>query len=235
MAKHATEAVDVEQLYVSATDAKPVNIDWEALGSPGESWSFAEAVDVWVHDRWHNVIVEDRTIAALVVDGRAFRGYEYEEYIYAHQEDGDYDALIASLPEGESTTVLSEYEFDSIFDVDPSTDGPMMSYWYPFDMNPHDLMSAALLLTNLPLAAVEVHGQKGLALTGGGEDLTWEICEAFIRLGWLPPAHFAMLPGVSGRGESARDKVIIAACKRTFATRVRSAQFDLDCLNERWK
>ena len=45
-------------------------------------------------------------------------------------------------------------------------------------------------------------------------DLTWEICEAFMQLGELPPLHFCRPPAMAGRGKSTRDKWIIEGCKR---------------------
>lgn len=78
-----------------------------------------------------------------------------------------------------------------------SDEGPMMNCFYPCDF--HALEDAGAALAGLPLCAVEMYdGEKGLALTGGGMDLSWEICEAYIRLGHLPPVHFD-LSDMSGR------------------------------------
>lgn len=68
-------------------------------------------------------------------------------------------------------------------------------------------------LLGLPLCVVEVEGEYGLALTGGGMDYGWEICEAYIRLGFLPPVYFDP-PNLTNRGESADDRVIMAAYQR---------------------
>lgn len=106
----------------------------------------------------------------------------------------------------------------------PSNDGPMMSYYYPLDVrDSFDPREAAKLLVHLPLVIVEFQegemsptGDYALALSGGGMDLSWEICEAFMRLGYLPPVHFSDLPQMAGRGASAKDRWIIAACRRSL-------------------
>jgi hypothetical protein len=115
--------------------------------------------------------------------------------------------------------------------VEQSSEGPMMSYWYPFEL-PGEPEACAAVLVGLPLCVVEVDGVAGLALTGGGMDLSWEICEAFIRLGSLPPFHFADLSrsrmcgrgDLTGGGEDLpysaipdRDRVIITAAVRSCA------------------
>jgi hypothetical protein len=93
------------------------------------------------------------------------------------------------------------------------TSGPMMSYYYPCVV--YNVEEAAQKLVDTCLCVVKVGDQTALALTGGGMDLSWEICEVFMLLGFLPPLHFADLPGMSGRGTSARDKRIVAACLKT--------------------
>lgn len=55
-----------------------------------------------------------------------------------------------------------------------------------------------------------------LALTGAGMDFSWEICESYINLGYLPPLHFCDLPNMAGtQYETAKIKRIMQACKRT--------------------
>lgn len=66
------------------------------------------------------------------------------------------------------------------------------------------------------MTVVEIGEDTFLALTGGGMDMSWAICETYIRLGYLPPAHYSELPAMAGRGESAGDKAIIAACIRSL-------------------
>lgn len=99
----------------------------------------------------------------------------------------------------------------------PYSEGPQMNYWYPIEHPDMDADDMARAISHLPLCVVEVDGVMGLALTGGGQDLSWEICEAFIWIGQLPPIHFADLPRMAGRGTSAHDRFIIrAALKSTY-------------------
>lgn len=89
---------------------------------------------------------------------------------------------------------------------------PMMNFAYPiseFDID--DDVKSKLNNTTL----VRIHGKLYLALTGGGMDLSWEICESYINLGFYPPVHFCDLPRMAGRGESDRDKVILAYCRES--------------------
>jgi hypothetical protein len=97
-------------------------------------------------------------------------------------------------------------------ELDHMPEGPMMNYYYPLPFDPSD--TAIAELANLPLCVVYVDEDPALALTGGGMDLSWEICEAFMRLGCLPPLHFAGLPAMAGRGENADDLRIILICEQ---------------------
>lgn len=101
----------------------------------------------------------------------------------------------------------------------PDVDGPMMNYYYPLPDSDFDENEIAKKLVDLPLVLVHFLEQDewGLALTGGGQDLSWEICEAYMLLGYLPPVHFAGdLPDEAGRGASEKDKWIIAGCLRAL-------------------
>lgn len=102
-------------------------------------------------------------------------------------------------------------------EIEDESEGPMMNYHYPLpDLGRigGDVRRAASLISDLPLCVVEfADGSISLALTGGGMDLSWEICEAFTRLGFLPPFRFAQdPPKLAGH---AIDPYLLAACKRT--------------------
>ncbi|HTQ47487.1 MAG TPA: hypothetical protein VMI75_32245 [Polyangiaceae bacterium] len=96
-----------------------------------------------------------------------------------------------------------------------SGEGPMMNYYYPCTIG--DEAEAARTLADTCLCVVRVNGETGLALTGGGMDLSWEIkCEAFMLLGHLPPVHFADLPGMAGKDvDSKRNRWIVAGCLKS--------------------
>lgn len=114
-------------------------------------------------------------------------------------------------------------------DVDEGSDcggylyaeGPMMNYSYAlpgFDMDPGE---AAEAIADLPLCLVNFEDESNdeawaLALTGGGMDLTWSIAEAFMRLGYLPPAAYCKLPDYWGDTLTRRRKWILAGCARSL-------------------
>lgn len=100
-----------------------------------------------------------------------------------------------------------------------SCDGPMMNYYYPLpNFSARDVAEFSKNLKDLPVCIVEFTDEEeyGLALTGGGMDLSWEICEAYTRCGYFPPTHFCDLPAMAGRGTSRRDRLIIQACRRSL-------------------
>ena len=93
-------------------------------------------------------------------------------------------------------------------------EGPMMSYWYPCCIS--DPENAAIALVHLPLCVVEVDHTTGLALTGGGMDLSWEICAAYMLCGYLPPLNWCMhLPRMAGPS-SQYTKMVLAGARRSL-------------------
>jgi hypothetical protein len=127
--------------------------------------------------------------------------------------------------------------------IDEEASGPMMNYYYPLPEFRGDETTSQKALYDLPLCLVhftEEEQDRGapeyaLALTGGGMDLSWEICEAFMRLGYLPPVHFAeSIPEMCGRGDSPRDKWILAGCRRSLQGQKDRAGRALRRLRERF-
>jgi hypothetical protein len=112
-----------------------------------------------------------------------------------------------------------------------TAEGPMMNYWYPIGEK-LDGEELARELGAGCLCVVRVGDEYGLALTGGGMDLSWQ---TFIKLGYLPPFHFSNLPAMC-RGTSTQDLFTIAACKRTcdvVANRVLYVKEQLSMLTPR--
>ena len=102
-----------------------------------------------------------------------------------------------------------------------SCSGPMMNYYYPISADKYSLENAKAL-ADLPVCLVwfleDNHhdGKAGLALTGGGQDLSWEICEAYMILGYLPPIHFTDLPDMAGLRMTRRVRRILSACQESL-------------------
>jgi len=104
---------------------------------------------------------------------------------------------------------------------DPDRWFPMMNCFYPITdrlelpEKPWEVLECTTI--------VDIEGMDGyaLALTGGGMDLSWEICRSFVNLGLLPPVHFAKLPRMGGRGTSERDKQLLRACLYSLMIKAR--------------
>ena len=91
---------------------------------------------------------------------------------------------------------------------------PVMSYAYPL---PNFTRDAGELQLDLDLyascvVAVELDGETVLALSGGGQDLSWEVCEAYMIAGYRPPLHFCRLPQMAGYEQSERSARLLRAC-----------------------
>lgn len=173
------------RLNCDAIDVTPQTIDWqEAMGENMEGWRSFECSTC------------DGCGRSVVVSSPGeCECREAMPTVYIANESGD----------------DSDGEVDNECDATVYNEGPQMNYFYPVRLS--DCEDAARLIARLPLCVVEFEdGRTGLALTGGGMDLSWEICEAFIALGYFPPLHFCDLPRMSDRGKSDKDKATIAAC-----------------------
>lgn len=90
---------------------------------------------------------------------------------------------------------------------------PMMSFFWPIKLRNAGPADADLLI-GLPVTLVRIADGYGIALTGGGMDLSWEIAAAYVRLGQLPPVEIR-LPIMA---EVKRDRALILAACRQSAT-----------------
>ena len=74
----------------------------------------------------------------------------------------------------------------------------------------------------------------GIIPNGGGDNYQWEIVEAFMVLGYLPPLDLCTLPDIKDRGEDRFDRWLIEGCKRATeavvdrATRYRAKLNDFE-------
>lgn len=225
---------DIENLSHRATDVKPVNVaGWHEHGDDDDNPSWWEAFNYERDDQDDvTLVASDGTVCGIVVDGEVITDYDdYREAFDPYlSEDGD-------LPEW----ALTESEFNDILtETDPyshGAEGPMMNYWYPLEYESDtfggnfDPMQAAAKLIDLPLCVVEVDGHFGLALTGGGMDLSWEICAAYITLGLLPPTHFSDLPRMADRWDESK-QLVVDAMKAALQGNIKSLQYRLERLAE---
>jgi hypothetical protein len=101
---------------------------------------------------------------------------------------------------------------------------PMMNTWWPLPDHANPDSEAASKLAAEPISMCIVYNMEseeyGLALTGGGMDLSWDIAAAYVVLGYLPPVELH-LPGFAGLGHGVAKRVTMAAMERAY--RVMSA------------
>jgi hypothetical protein len=223
--------LNIDNLSAACIDAKPISFDWSE--GYGEKWDIIQPdVSEWDYDR---------CIAWLDNEGYAYDSAENDyadalrDAIESWQEDmtdaerdaTDVAAEMDTWTRGQLMEFTDKHGIDTAdadesfrdalrdvvretMDADPYYGVPMMSYAYPLDSR-YD----ADAIADLPsTTVVTIDDEPYLALTGGGMDFSWEICESFIRLGYLPPVHFCDLPMMAGQPTEA-GKVIIAACRKS--------------------
>lgn len=123
----------------------------------------------------------------------------------------------------EAETVRVVVESDELSDL-PDVH---VNYFYALPHFRMDEQEAAKKISRLPLVIVyfphEPEGEDyGLMLTGCGMDLSWEIADAFIQLGYLPPLFLADLPRMADPLDSQKRRVLTA-----MATAIRFKQAQL--------
>ena len=92
----------------------------------------------------------------------------------------------------------------------------MMNYFYPLPGDISEEVKQSLVDTCLCLVQMGDGEEIGFALSGGGMDLSWEICEAYILAGFLPPIYFCPLPQMADKGSNPDDFVILNAMKESW-------------------
>ncbi len=216
--------INVNELKFGSLYTVPVARTWDDSGDdPDEpEWSYIEAICHTdpVYDTQRILIVRDGTVTHLwdACHDKAYARHEEESYLddhWVYDEDDEDDEDDG----GPAASGLEAEDFRRFLDVEPEgPDGPRMSYWYPVDyIDSDNAERIAVTLVDLPLCLVEVDGDWGLALTGGGMDMSWEIITAYVLIGLMPPVHFARdLPAMARRGTGADDQILIAACLRSL-------------------
>ena len=97
---------------------------------------------------------------------------------------------------------------------------PMMNYYYElpyYEGDPEEdqltlYQSSANVVLVRMLNIEEDENSFVLALSGGGMDLSWDICHAYILLGYAPPLHFCDLPDFGQDNSQEPYNLILKAC-----------------------
>lgn len=216
--------LDITGLYFPrGNDSR--DVDWsEATDEHGDTaYVCAEAFDFEHEGETFPMVALDYYAEAVIVDGRVCDREDIENEITDAEADAeeagrDVDTDPAVVTWNARRDALDAAQDDSVSSW--GADGPMMNYFYPVsDYTPGDMRDWAAKVADLPVCVVEIGDERGLALTGGGMDLSWGIAEAYVRLGYYPPVWLD-LPAMSGRGESAKDRAIASALATHYRTEV---------------
>lgn len=93
---------------------------------------------------------------------------------------------------------------------------PMMNYCYPLENEfevPKNIKEILDEAGSITLIRKTSNDRYYLALSGGGMDLSWDICRAYTLLGYLPPLSYCSLPEFADMNmKTPRNKKVIEAC-----------------------
>lgn len=124
-------------------------------------------------------------------------------------------------------------DFGETGSLDLGADGPTSSTFYPCEIE--DDVVAARALADLSLCVVTLNvdddPETGIALTGGGMDMTWELVEGYMRLGHYPPVLLCNLPRFSGMTATRTNMHIVAGCRKTLEVLIRRSQETIHTLD----
>lgn len=196
-----------QRLYVDAIDTKPIDYDWT-----GRNVEYDDVDD----DRgWRIVLPDfdsyDAGDLARWFEERGYGDEAHEAHAWAEYEDGESD----EGPDARSLGDLADRARE-ICDHDELYT-PMMSYAYPLPHFRGDAPAAQRALDQLERGCaaivVEIDGAPWLALAGGGMDLSWDICRAYIALGHYPPAHFAARLPRQGETDVETARIALESCE----------------------
>jgi hypothetical protein len=214
MASGTTPLTPVSELWVSATEVTSTQYDWYpepdsgAVGWP-EAWDVVRAVKCPSCRKF--VAEEDEEV-------------ENPEWQQLKDQAPDEEPDVEEFVEVEAGACANPECDRFTEEADPSDTevAPMMNYYYKLPNHHTFGPSDARKLEGLPLCIVTfgrgqgaLEDEQALALTGGGMDLSWEICEAFMRLGFLPPAAFARVPAMAGKPRGPVDLWVLEGVERT--------------------
>jgi hypothetical protein len=191
---------DVANLSAETIDTTSIQHDWSE--GYGDRWDYVEAPSCPHCDTYCRHGDVDDLLSALNLDAEETEALDDLVSRIDRLEGKDWETW--RCPNAECK------QFGEEVDSYESAEGPMMNYYYPLPSLPGSEYDAAYTIRDLPLCIVRnlendtMPTDYALALTGGGMDLSWEICEAFMRLGFLPPMAFADLPAIAGRGDKAK-------------------------------
>jgi len=138
---------------------------------------------------------------------------------------GDIEAYIGIDSDDQETylEILIEENFDYFV--------PMINILYPLPGLNMDPSAAQVRLIGFNVVVVLVDEKPFLAPSACGVNLSWDVCNAYITLGYHPPISFADLPDMGLSPD--RKKIAIIAAMITSVDRARSHQSQaISCLRD---
>lgn len=199
----------------------PRSVDWQGHSEyegPADRWTSRELV-TFEHDDNVYAVVADPSgypFAMRAEVAGELRWFDDDDEINTairdaldDAEDRDPDSDPDDDPSVIALRAVREAWDAAMDDRCDQAEGPMMNSFYllergGFGGRDVDITAWARELDGLPLCAVELDGDYGLALTGGGMDLSWEIAEAHLRLGYRVPT-WVDLPAMAQGGRLGKD------------------------------
>lgn len=134
---------------------------------------------------------------------------DFDKFVPYEDDEEENEDLKTDWIEG-AQELISEYHNENMHLFEP-----MMNYFTELEYE--DSQEMANKFFDSCFTVIEFNdGTCGVALTGGGMDMSWEICKAFIDAGFYPPAHYCKLPAMAGRGNSDSDRAIIGICNKSL-------------------
>lgn len=144
------------------------------------------------------------------------------DFTNSNSSHGDYDDYSGEDPADCDGTLIG-------------SDGPMMNFIYPLPgIELTEAYKAAKKIDGLNLCIIwqPMMEKCGMALTGAGMDFFWEICEAYMRLGYVPPYHFANDMPCMAEPLTETKRWVIEGCRESIRTMQLRAERAMQRLDE---
>jgi len=160
---------------------------------------------------------------------------EDNRLVYSSETGG-----VTQFTKAEATRPLSYQPFEDGYDGEEVLpEGPMRSFYWPLGtlLSLGDEDRTASAMRDLSVCLVKVDDTYGIALTGGGMDLSWHLAAAAVAAGFLPWTGLSLDNweyGISTVGEAWAKRVRLAVKYRLQAER-RNAARKLADIERNWR
>lgn len=135
----------------------------------------------------------------------------------------DVEEALAEAKDDHDTDALNEFRDSDEFQDWVDSLRPAMNYYWPvslgYGVKPEEAAEAIdKYAGSTSLIWLEAPGTYAIVLTGGGMDLSWDICAAYICCGAIPPSRLLLnLPRFDGRFEDLILNTMLPLLAKHFA------------------